>query len=175
MGNRLQGHYHGYTEARKNLPEKTPLGKKKCDRKSGWEPQPKLRAVSSSSYEASQLSKISIQTKIDLASAKGAMWVLKPRWTSRVLLPVIYHCIITRDARARGPCRVVSLAGKIFISALFANPIVINTSFLIKYNLALYRSQEKDDDRHTAKIRGMSAAVLEEPRSAAFCAFHCLN
>ena len=28
MGNRLQGHYYGYTEARKNLPEKTPLGKK---------------------------------------------------------------------------------------------------------------------------------------------------
>ena len=35
MGNRLQGHYYGYTEARKNLPEKkTPLGKK-YDRKSG--------------------------------------------------------------------------------------------------------------------------------------------
>ena len=28
MGNRLQGHYYGYMEARKNLPEKTPLGKK---------------------------------------------------------------------------------------------------------------------------------------------------
>ena len=28
MGNRLQGHYYGYTEARKNLPEKTPLGEK---------------------------------------------------------------------------------------------------------------------------------------------------
>ena len=27
MGNRLQGHNYGYTEARKNLPEKTPLGK----------------------------------------------------------------------------------------------------------------------------------------------------
>ena len=26
MGNRLQGRYYGYTEARKNLPEKTPLG-----------------------------------------------------------------------------------------------------------------------------------------------------
>ena len=25
MGNRLQGHYYGYTEARKNLPEKKPL------------------------------------------------------------------------------------------------------------------------------------------------------
>ena len=35
MGNRLQGHYYGYTEARKNLPEKTPLGKKKQDKKSG--------------------------------------------------------------------------------------------------------------------------------------------
>ena len=34
MGNRLQGHNYGYTEARKNLPEKTPLGKKH-DRKSG--------------------------------------------------------------------------------------------------------------------------------------------
>ena len=27
MGNRLQGHYYGYTEVRKNLPEKIPLGK----------------------------------------------------------------------------------------------------------------------------------------------------
>ena len=26
-----------------------------------------------------------------------------------------------------------------------------------------------------AKVRGMSAAVLEEPKSAAFCAFHCLK
>ena len=34
MGNRLQGHHYGYTEARKNLPEKTPLGKK-YDKKSG--------------------------------------------------------------------------------------------------------------------------------------------
>ena len=33
----------------------------------------------------------------------------------------------------------------------------------------------KNDDRHRAKIRGMSAAVLEEPKSAAFCAFHRLN
>ena len=28
MGNREQGYHYGYTEARKNLPEKTPLGKK---------------------------------------------------------------------------------------------------------------------------------------------------
>ena len=28
MGNRLQGHYYGYTEARKNLPEKNPFGEK---------------------------------------------------------------------------------------------------------------------------------------------------
>ena len=27
MGNHSQGHWYGYTEARKNLPEKTPLGK----------------------------------------------------------------------------------------------------------------------------------------------------
>ena len=27
MSNRLQGHYYSYTEARKNLPEKIPLGK----------------------------------------------------------------------------------------------------------------------------------------------------
>ena len=27
MGNHLQGHYYGYTEARKNLPEKNPFGK----------------------------------------------------------------------------------------------------------------------------------------------------
>ena len=27
MGNRLQGHYYSYTEAKKNLPEKIPLGK----------------------------------------------------------------------------------------------------------------------------------------------------
>ena len=26
MGNRLQGRYYGYTEARKNLPEKNPSG-----------------------------------------------------------------------------------------------------------------------------------------------------
>ena len=32
MGNRLQGHYYGYTEARKNLPEKTPLGEKSMTR-----------------------------------------------------------------------------------------------------------------------------------------------
>ena len=35
MGNRLQGHYYGYTEARKNLPEKNPFGGKKHDKKSG--------------------------------------------------------------------------------------------------------------------------------------------
>ena len=28
MGNRLQGHYYGYTEAMKNLLENTPLAKK---------------------------------------------------------------------------------------------------------------------------------------------------
>ena len=66
MGNRLQGHYYGYTEARKNLPEKTPLGKKKHDKKSGQEPWPKLSAVGSPSYEASQF-----QTKINLSSARG--------------------------------------------------------------------------------------------------------
>ena len=44
MGNRLQGHYYSYTEAKKNLPEKIPLGKK-YHRKSGLEPWPKLRAV----------------------------------------------------------------------------------------------------------------------------------
>ena len=27
MGNRLEGHYYGYREAREKLPEKTPLGK----------------------------------------------------------------------------------------------------------------------------------------------------
>ena len=26
-----------------------------------------------------------------------------------------------------------------------------------------------------AKIRGLSVAVLEEPKIVAFCAFHCLN
>ena len=35
MGNRLQGHYYGYTEARKNLPEKTPLGEKSMTRNLG--------------------------------------------------------------------------------------------------------------------------------------------
>ena len=34
MGNHLQGHYYGYTEARKNLPEKKPFWKK-YDSKSG--------------------------------------------------------------------------------------------------------------------------------------------
>ena len=48
-----QGHHYGYTEARKN-----PFGEK-YDRKSGKEPRPKLRAVVSLSYEASQLNKIS--------------------------------------------------------------------------------------------------------------------
>ena len=52
MGNRLQGHNYGYTEARKNVPE-NPFGEKH-DWKSGWEPWPKLRAVGSPPYEASQ-------------------------------------------------------------------------------------------------------------------------
>ena len=65
MSNRLHGHYYGYTEARKNLPEKTPLGKKH-DRKSWLEPCPKLRAVGSPSYEASQLKKICCQCLVDI-------------------------------------------------------------------------------------------------------------
>ena len=63
MGNRLQGHYYGYTR-----PEKT------CQ--------------------------ISFQTKINLSSAIGGRLVLRPRWSSRAILPLIYHCIITHDARA---------------------------------------------------------------------------
>ena len=43
--------------------------------------------------------------------------------------PVIYHCIITHDARAKGPGLVVSLAYKIFISAWFAGSIVRHTMF----------------------------------------------
>ena len=46
-----------------------------------------LRAVSSPSFEASPLNKISLQTKINLASAKGSRLVLKPRWTSRAIFP----------------------------------------------------------------------------------------
>ena len=95
MGNRLQGHYYSYTEAKKNLP----LGKK-YHRKSGLEPWPKLRAVGNPSYEASQLNKISFQTKINLSSAIGGRLVLRPRWSSRATLSFTYHCIITHDARA---------------------------------------------------------------------------
>ena len=46
-----------------------------------------LRAVSSPSFEASPLNKISLQTKINLASAKGSRLVLKPWWTSRAIFP----------------------------------------------------------------------------------------
>ena len=46
-----------------------------------------LRALSSPSFEASPLNKISLQTKINLASAKGSRLVLKPRWTSRAIFP----------------------------------------------------------------------------------------
>ena len=66
----------------------------------------KLRAGSRQSYEASELNKISFSTKINLASAKGARLVLKARWTSRLdgrhvlYFPLVYHCIITHDARA---------------------------------------------------------------------------
>ena len=40
--------------------------------------------------------------------------VMKPRWTSRAILPFIYHCIITHGARAWGPGLVASRADKIF-------------------------------------------------------------
>ena len=87
MGNRLQGHYYGYTESRNTLPEKTPLGKK-CERKSEQEPWPKLRTVGSPSYEASELNKISFQTKINLSSARGGRLVPRPRWTPCAILPL---------------------------------------------------------------------------------------
>ena len=64
---------------------------------------------------------------LNLASAKGARLVLKPRWTSRAILPFVFHCIITHDAWAYGPGLVVSRAGKILIFALFADSIVSNT------------------------------------------------
>ena len=38
MGNRLQGHNYGYTEARKNLPEKNPSGEKMAHTQSSWQP-----------------------------------------------------------------------------------------------------------------------------------------
>ena len=47
-------------------------------------PWPKLRAVGSPSYEASQLKKIIFQTKINLSSARGGRLILRPRWTPRV-------------------------------------------------------------------------------------------
>ena len=43
---------------------------------------------------------VSLQTKINLSSAKGGRLVLRPRWTQHAILPFIYHCIITHDARA---------------------------------------------------------------------------
>ena len=90
---KLRALLYGYMEARKN-----PFGKK-YDRKSGQEPWPKLRAVSSPSQEASQLNKISFPTKINLSSVRGGRLVLRPRWTSRAILSLIHHCIITHGAR----------------------------------------------------------------------------
>ena len=43
---------------------------------------------------------VSLQAKINLSSAKGGRLVLRPRWTQHAILPFIYHCIITHDARA---------------------------------------------------------------------------
>ena len=58
---------------------------------------------------------VSLQTKINLSSAKGGRLVLRPRWTQHAILPLIYHCVITHDALAQGPGLVKSLADKIFI------------------------------------------------------------
>lgn len=92
----------------------------------------KLRAGSRQSYEASELNKISFSTKINLASAKGARLVLKPRWTSWAILPLINHCIIIHYAWAWGPGLVVSHAHRIFISAaLFADSIIRNIIFIL--------------------------------------------
>ena len=63
------------------------------------------------------------QTKINLPSVRGRRLVLRPRWTSRAMLPLIYHCIITHDAWALGLGLVVSRADKILISALFADSL----------------------------------------------------
>ena len=73
---------------------------------------------------------VSLQTKINLSSAKGGRLVLRPRWTQHAILPLIYHCVITHDALAQGPGLVKSLADKIFISALLADSVVRNTIFI---------------------------------------------
>ena len=65
-----------------------------------------------------------------MSSARGGRLVLGPRWTSRAILSLIHHCIITHGARASGPGLVVSRADKMLISALFADSIVRNTIFL---------------------------------------------
>ena len=66
--------------------------------------------------------------------------VLMTRWTSRAILPLIYHCSITHDARAEGSGLVVSRAGKIFISSLFADSVVRNAIFLAAI------AESRDDD-----------------------------
>ena len=49
---------------------------------------------------------------LNLSSARGERLVLRPRWTPRAILSLIYNCIITHDARAQG--LIVSRADKIF-------------------------------------------------------------
>ena len=92
MGNRLQGHYHGYREARK-----IPFGEKNMTREIWVETMAQIQSSWQPVLRGFTVKQSKFQTKINLSPARGGRLALRPRWTSHAILPLIYHCIITHD------------------------------------------------------------------------------
>ena len=101
LGNRLQRYHYGYTEARKSLLKKKTLWGEKTTGNLGRNHGPNSMQLAPHPTRLYSSNKINFKTKSKTwQQRKVDGWFRRPRWLSRAILPLIYHCIITHDAQA---------------------------------------------------------------------------